>query len=119
MNLAMKVAEKLPELSSIQIKELIMKTAYISDLDLIFDVPLSIVIQPADIVSFPKMLPVRSGGIVFPERLFAAVEIIEQSSSLNMQEAALLAREKILAPAEAYNEDVRAKLISFWKLRAI
>lgn len=124
LNVALQVATKLPRLTIYEIKELIMKTVYIPDLDLaltagnVSDSAFEKVQR--ELESNPRFFTVRSGGVVFPERLNVAVNLLLSNSGLTIQDAALQSRALVRAPGEPEFSDVeRQKLLQLWKDRKV
>lgn len=124
LNLALQAATKVPRLNIYEIKELIIKTVYIPDLDL--------ALQAGDISdrsrdeihrrleSNPRFFTVRSGGIVFPDRLQAALGLLSRHSSLSIHDAALQAHALVRAPGEpAFTQDQKQKMLKLWADRKV
>lgn len=90
-----------PELDIYEIKEILMKTAYVPDLDYPF--------------------PVRSGGILHPQRAVAAALWLVQHPEASVDAAVLAVRraESNPIPGEGNNEPYLNALKSFWALRRL
>lgn len=89
-----------PSLSNAQIKEVIMKTAYIYDLD--------------------APMPIKSGGMLFPRRAIAAAKVLKANKNLSIEEACILARKNDKAIfGEVWSEAYFSKLKAFWKSRGL
>ncbi len=128
-NLVTKIYNENKNLSNTEIKELILKTAYIPDLDTALKIPLDhpVVkhrkrrVRVLFLKSNPTLIPVRSGGIVHPERALLAAQILSENDDLNPQLAALKARKNnsLLATGELNSEEYLNKLVEFWELREL
>ncbi len=82
-----------PGLSPLHIREILLKTAYI----------------PAG-----RPLPVRSGGILYPERAVTAAGLMKAQPHLSAEQAALRARRLVpVPPGEASEAEAKA----LWKIR--
>ena len=90
-----------PSLSILQIKELIIKSAYIADLD--------------------NPQPVKSGGILYPQRITATATLMKQFPSMTVEQAVLTTRrqELQLLPGEDNSEEYLSRLVSFWRMRGL
>lgn len=88
-----------PDLSIYEIKEILMKTAYIPDL------------------AYP--FPVRSGGILHPQRAVAAARWMAEHPLASVEEAVLAARKADPNPIRGERKDdaYLSELQSFWTLR--
>jgi hypothetical protein len=75
MNIAMRMTEINPALTALQVKEILMKTAYVPSLE--------------------NPFPVRSGGFILPERALLAVEIMLRNTEISAMDASLQAHEQI------------------------
>ena len=97
MNVLLKLAEKNPALSTGQLKEIILKTAWIQDID--------------------HPLPVRAGGVIFPKRAEAVVLELKANPSLKVEEAIwrVRARTGMKLPGESDADGARAKLQALWR----
>lgn len=94
---ALALAEKFPELSVLQIKEILMKSAYVLPL---------------------RPFPVRSGGILFPRRAFRTAELFAGGAARSIRAAALLARKQgLVIGAENSGAEFLAQLERFWESR--
>ncbi len=95
------VAEANPDLTIYEIKEILMKTAYIPDLD-----------QP---------FPVRSGGILHPGRAVAAARWLAAHPGRSVQNAVLAVRRAEVSPLRGEGNDPAyfKSLNAFWRLRRI
>lgn len=99
MNLALKIRKTAPQLSSRSIKELIMKTVYIPNLQAPFEV--------------------LSGGVVFPARALSAAKLTTEG--LSVEDAALQARrlERESALGESRDAGYLRELVNFWRAREL
>lgn len=95
------LAREHPDLGALQIKELLLKTAYIPNLE--------------------NPFPVRSGGIVFPSRALAAAALMKKEPSLGVQSAALAVRENpaLVKPGEGSDPEYLERLRLFWRSRGL
>ncbi len=95
------VAEANPNLTIHEIKEILMKTAYIPDLD--------------------DPFPVRSGGILHPGRAVAAARWMAAHPEQSVQTAVLTVRKAEISPmqGEANTPAYLKALGAFWRLRRI
>lgn len=93
------VAEANPHLNIYEIKDLLMKTAYIPDLD--------------------NPYPVRSGGILYPRRAVAAARWMTAQPGSTVEAAVLAVRKAEPNPIAGENNTVQylKSLQSFWHLR--
>lgn len=93
------VARVNPDLTIYQIKEILMKTAYIPDLDYPF--------------------PVRSGGILHPRRAVAAARWLAEHPTQSVEAAVLAVRRADPQPIPGESNDLAymEALQSFWTLR--
>lgn len=96
MNIAMRMSEINPALGSLDIKSILMKTAYVQ--------------------SLTSPLLVRSGGFVLPERALLAAQIMKDHPKLNTEEASLRAHQQIVYPQEREGASLD-ELVSFWRDR--
>lgn len=118
-NMAIKIKKRLSHLSILEIKELLLKSTYIPDIDVATQFGLDYVVTKKELVNHPKLLPVRSGGIYFPDRINKTVDILEENPQLTIEQAVLKAREEILGPGEKNDAMTQEKLKSFWQKRQI
>ncbi len=90
-----------PALSIYQIKEVVMKSVYIRDLN--------------------NPFPVRSGGIIYPDRARAMALLLKENSNLSITEAAIKARESevLLLAGEDKSDSYYLQLKEFWSVRGI
>ncbi|MBI3550085.1 MAG: S8 family serine peptidase [Elusimicrobia bacterium] len=97
---ALPLHREFPELSAPQLKELILKTAY---------------------VNLEAPFPVRSGGILFPSRARAAAALFRANPSLGIDAAALAARQSLdlLRPGESRDAAYLDRLKTFWRSRRL
>ena len=95
------VAEANPDLTIYEIKEILMKTAYIPDLD--------------------DPFPVRSGGILHPGRAVAAARWMGAHPGQSVQTAVLAVRKAEVSPmqGEGNTPSYLKSLSAFWRLRRI
>ncbi len=95
------VAEANPDLTIYEIKEILMKTAYIPDLDHPF--------------------PVRSGGILHPGRAVAAARWMAAHPEDSVHSAVLTVRKAEISPLQGEGNDPAYlnALHAFWRLRRI
>ena len=84
------------ELTPLQIKEIVMKTAYIRDLN--------------------NPFPVRSGGIIVPARAVRVAELLKKQKGLSITQAVLRQRLPLLPGETLATED---ELMEFWSKRDI
>jgi hypothetical protein len=99
MNAQLAVASANPRLNVAQIKELILKTAYVP--------------------SLTKPLPVRSGGILMKERAVLAAQIMLRHPNLSVAEAAWMAIKKNHYSPEDVSEEYHTALRKFWLDRKV
>lgn len=97
-NVAVKIDEIYDNIDIQDIKEIIMKTVYISRLD--------------------KPLPVRSGGIMIEERALLAAKLLSLSPSKSIEKVCLQARRMMPLPNELVGVDEK-QLIEFWRKRGL
>lgn len=95
------VAKANPDLTIYQIKEILMKTVYIPDLD--------------------DPFPVRSGGILHPSRAVAAARWLKAHPEASAHNAVLAVRKAEVRPLKGESNDpvYLNSLQSFWSLRRI
>lgn len=95
------VAKANPALSIYEIKEILMKTAYIPDL------------------AYP--FPVRSGGILHPRRAVSAARWMGEHPGTSVEAAVLAVRKADPHPiaGERNDDNYLSALLSFWNLRQI
>lgn len=92
------LAHENPGLSIAQIKEILLKTAYIPSLE--------------------NPFPVRSGGIVFPSRALAVARLLKTEPHLNIESAALQVRiqnPNLVKLGERNDEAYLETLKNFWR----
>ncbi len=89
-----------PNLTGLQIKEIVIKSAYIKDLD-----------NPA---------PVYSGGILYPDRIKRVALLLKDSPTLSIEQAVLEVRanEFDSLPGESNDIEYLRRLKNFWESRA-
>lgn len=104
LNIILKVSEALPSLSGMQIKKIILRSAYVPKL------------KKTTGGEITTGYPVRSGGIVFPERINKIVELLTQNPSMPLKDAIIRGRQVVLAPEE---ETDLALLKELWEQRQI
>lgn len=97
-NIGVKVKEANPNLSNSQIKEILMKTAYVYDLK--------------------KPLQVRSGGIAIERRAIRAAQLMVEDERLSVEASCLKAHEQMPLPLEL-NGATLAELKAFWRSRQL
>ena len=97
----MNIVRANPDLDIFQIKEIILKTAYVPDLQMPF--------------------PVRSGGILHPKRATAVARLLYRQPHQSVEEAVLAVRRLETNPiaGESNDEAYRAALQQFWALRGL
>jgi hypothetical protein len=97
----LEVAKANPHLNIFEIKELLIKSAYIPDLD--------------------RPFPVRSGGILHPQRAVAAAQWMIEHPDSTVETAVLAVRKAEPNPIAGENNTDRylKNLQSFWDLRQI
>jgi hypothetical protein len=97
----MNVAEANPNLSILEVKEILMKTAYIPDLE--------------------RPFPVRSGGILHPRRAVAVAQFLSKNSDKSIEEAVLFIRQNEVPPLKGERNDAvyLKALQQFWAKRAV
>ena len=107
--------------SALEIKELLLKSAYIPNLDQASQYSLTdlTILRTEQLLTHPGLFPVRSGGIIFPDRAAKALEIIDSNPQLTISQAVLQARNFVLGPGEKNDPETRQKLIDFWKMRGL
>ena len=90
-----------PNLDIYQIKSIILKTAYISNLE--------------------NPLPAKSGGIVYPQRAVAVSKLLKKYPNLKIDEAVLRIRKNDPLPikGEKTDREYLNQLQQFWKKRGI
>ena len=95
------VAEANPDLTIYEIKEILMKTAYIPDLD--------------------DPFPVRSGGILHPGRAVAAARWLAAYPGASVHTAVLAVRRAEVSPLRGESNDTAYlnALDAFWRLRRV
>jgi hypothetical protein len=95
------VARANPDLNVYEIKEILMKTAYVPDLD--------------------DPFPVRCGGILHPQRAVAAARWLARHPGASVDEAVLAVRRAEPHPiaGESNAEPYLSALKSFWALRRL
>lgn len=100
LNSALKIAEAFPSLDSITIKDILLFSAYIPNLE--------------------EPLPCKSGGMVYLRRAFKTARIVMEQN-INVQEAALKARKDplLLLRGERLDEDYFSALKKLWLERAL
>lgn len=87
------------KLSNAQIKEVIIKTAYIKDIN--------------------KPLPALSGGILYPSRAVLVAKMLTNDSQLTIEKAALDSRKQISHVGESADVSYLKKLEVFWRAKGI
>lgn len=126
-NLMTRLSHTARHLHVSQLKELVMKTVYIPDLDLASEVlihhPLVShklrVVRDAFFAKYPKFFPVKSGGIVFPERAIATAKLLAKDKKLSVENAVLQTRKQIIISGESASDSYFKKLKLFWAQRQI
>lgn len=90
-----------PHLTTTEMRELIIKTAYVPSLE--------------------KAFPVRSGGIVNVERALAAAYLKVLTPQMTIEEVALMARERNQGTIDGENNspEFLEKLVGFWRSRKL
>ena len=92
------LAKKYPLLSNEEIKEIILRSAYIN---------------------LKNPLPVLSGGILFPRRAIATAAIY-LTEKVSIRDASLIARKRgVLAPHETFTEKNESLLLELWHNRGL
>jgi hypothetical protein len=99
LNASLAVASENPNLNGAQIKELLMKTAYIPSLE--------------------NPMPVKSGGLLMRERAQNAARIMLQNPDLSVADAAWLAISRNHYAPESSSEEYQSALRKFWLDREV
>lgn len=118
-----------PSLSALELKELLIKTVFIPDLELALKFKIDNPeirnqkweVRKKFLDEKPRFLPVRSGGIVFPDRFLAATKWLLTNPTKSIEEAALHVRSQteLRAPTETGSEAEKLRLINFWESRGL
>lgn len=98
LNIAMRMAEVNSSISNEQIKEILIKTCFVSDLQ--------------------KPLPVLSGGMIMPERAIKAAQLMLENPKLTSEQASLNAHKVIEFEGERKGASLEL-LKQFWKSRGL
>jgi len=120
LNLLLKLSAH-TDLTVLKLKELLLKSAYVPNIDLAMKHNLHdlSILRVEQLTAHPGIFPVRSGGIVFPERAKRTLNILRANPQLSVGQAVLKARNYVLGPGEDNTPETQEKLERFWQMRLL